>query len=78
MKLITVNHFFDPNRPNLQSYDAGDSFYEELISAHKDLSDEASQALNAKLVLLLANHVGDLDVLREAIAAAKQTAQEKT
>jgi hypothetical protein len=42
-----------------------------LIEAHRDLSDEASALLNARLVLLLANHIGDLRVLREAIAAAK-------
>jgi hypothetical protein len=54
--------------PNLSS---PDDFYEALIEAHRDLSDEQSHALNARLVLLLANHVGDLDVLREALQAAR-------
>ena len=54
--------------PNL---DAPDDFYEALIDAHRDLSGAASQALNARLVLLLGNHIGDLNVLREAVAAAR-------
>ena len=52
---------------------APDDFYEALIDAHRDLSDEQSQALNARLVLLLANHIGDLAVLKEALAAARST-----
>lgn len=55
--------------PNLS---APDDFYEALIDAHRELSDEQSHALNARLVLLLANHVGDLDVLREALQAARE------
>ncbi len=48
-----------------------DDFYEALIDMHRDLTDEESQMANAALILLLANHIGDLDVLREAIAAAR-------
>jgi hypothetical protein len=48
-----------------------DDFYEALINAHRGLTDEQSQVLNAKLILLLANHVGDMDVLRGALAAAR-------
>ena len=48
-----------------------DDFYEALIEAHRDLTPAQSHELNAKLVLLLANHVGALDVLREALAAAR-------
>lgn len=47
-----------------------DGFYAELIALHEGLSREESEALNARLVLLLANHVGDRDVLRAAFAAA--------
>ena len=54
--------------PNL---DAPDDFYEALIEAHRDLSTADSHALNARLVLLLANHIGDLRVLREALDAAR-------
>lgn len=53
---------------------APDEFYEALIDAHRDLSDEESGLLNARLVLLLANHVGDLTVLREALATAREDA----
>ena len=49
-----------------------DEFYEALIDAHRDLTLEQSQLLNAKLVLLLANHIGDLDVLKDAMKRAKQ------
>lgn len=51
--------------------DAPDDFYEALIDAHAGLDSAASHALNARLVLLLANHVGSLAVLREALAAAR-------
>jgi hypothetical protein len=51
---------------------APDDFYEALIEAHRGLSDEQSELLNARLILLLANHVGDLSVLREAIALARR------
>lgn len=56
--------------PNLS---APDDFYEALIDAHKDLSSEESHALNARLVLLLANHIGAFDVLRQALQAARDS-----
>jgi hypothetical protein len=49
-----------------------DEFYAALIDAHRGLSLEQSQALNARLILLLANHVGDVDVLREALQRARE------
>ncbi|MCB1357805.1 MAG: DUF2783 domain-containing protein [Maritimibacter sp.] len=48
-----------------------DDFYEELIGAHDGLTKAESDALNARLVLTLANHIGDRAVLTEALAAAK-------
>ena len=51
---------------------APDDFYEALIAAHEGLSEEESHALNARLILVLANQVGDLDVLKAAIAAAQK------
>ena len=60
MPLITAPHLESP-----------DDFYEALIAAHDGLDDAQSHALNARLVLLLANHVGAQDVLREALAAAR-------
>jgi hypothetical protein len=47
-----------------------DGFYEELISAQRDLSDEQADMLLSKLVLILANEVGDRGMLREALALA--------
>ena len=49
----------------------GDDFYEALLAAHAGLEDFQSAALNARLVLLLANHIGNLTVLREALALAR-------
>ena len=63
MDLITEPHL-----------DAPDDFYEALIDSHRDLSTEQSHALNARLVLLLANHIGTLDVLKQALAAARDSA----
>jgi len=49
----------------------GDQFYECLITTHQGLSDGESRALNARLVLLLANHIGDLEVISQACTAAR-------
>ncbi len=53
--------------PNL---DDPDGFYEELLSLHEGRSKDESDAINARLVLILANHVGDRQILREAFRAA--------
>ena len=55
----------------LRSFTPGDDFYEMLIETHRGLDDDQSRLVNARLVLLLANHVGDLRVLREALDAAR-------
>ncbi len=49
-----------------------DLAYRALIEAHRGLSDEDSAALNTRLVLILANHIGGVEVLSEAIALAKR------
>ncbi|KGF68890.1 hypothetical protein LL06_14075 [Hoeflea sp. BAL378] len=51
---------------------APDDFYETLIRAHEGLSDEDSAAFNARLILVLANHIGDPEVLGEALEAARK------
>lgn len=51
---------------------APDDFYELLIEAHRGLSLEQSRLVNAKLILLLANQIGDLTVLRQALAKARE------
>jgi hypothetical protein len=50
-----------------------DGFYEALINTHSDLTPTQSEALNARLVLLLANHIGDLSVLRQAMKLARSS-----
>ena len=69
--LKTDPNFHEPGRRFFRDFSPGDDFYEALIEAHNGLSDEQSEALNARLILLLANHIGDLRVLREALVAAK-------
>jgi Protein of unknown function (DUF2783) len=49
-----------------------DEFYARLLAAHKGLSEAESHALNARLVLILANHVGDLEVLTQALELARR------
>jgi uncharacterized protein DUF2783 len=51
----------------------GDDFYEALIRAHEGLSQAESHTLNARLVLILANHIGDFSVLQEALALARRS-----
>ena len=53
---------------NLQD---ADGFYEQLLDAHQGLSEEQSALLNARLILLLANQVGDGKVLKACVEAAK-------
>ncbi|HEX6362510.1 MAG TPA: DUF2783 domain-containing protein [Albitalea sp.] len=56
--------------------EAPDEFYEALIETHRGLDDAASQALNARLILLLANHIGSRDVLEQALRLARAAATE--
>ena len=49
-----------------------DDFYAALVELHRGLSDEQSELVNARLVLLLSNHVGDIEVLREAMRRARE------
>ena len=54
--------------PHFQDADA---FYEQLLDAHAGLSRDDSELLNARLILLLANQIGDAGVLKACIAAAR-------
>jgi hypothetical protein len=60
--------------PNLER---PDDFYEALLAAHQGLTPEQSHDLNARLVLLLANQIGRLDVLKAAFAAARANLEGK-
>lgn len=57
--------------PNLA---APDDFYERLINAHQGLTTDQSHAMNAALVLLLANHIGDSDIIAHALDSARAAA----
>ena len=72
MALNLNPNFAEVGKRYFRDFSPGDDFYEMLIEAHRDLSDEQSALLNAKLILLLANHVGDVAVLREALANARR------
>lgn len=58
--------------------DDPDLAFASLVDAHRDLTPEQSRRLDARLVLLLANHIGSVTVLREAIAAARAAAWDET
>ena len=53
--------------PNI---DSPDDYYADLLAAHDGLTKAQSDALNARLILILSNHIGDREVLRQALAAA--------
>lgn len=57
--------------PNI---DNADDFYADLLATHEGLSKADSDALNARLILILANHIGDRAILAEALDAAKKSA----
>jgi hypothetical protein len=59
-KLLTDSRFASP-----------DAAYSAIIDAHRGLDGAASGELNARLVLILANHIGDADVLSQALALAR-------
>lgn len=65
MTLSTASNFADP-----------DAAYRLIVEAHRGLSEDESAALNTALVLVLANHIGDIAVLREAIALARRHSAE--
>ena len=56
--------------------DRPDDFYQALIEMHEGLTADESLLANAKLILLLANHIGDGNVIREAMAAARRGLRE--
>ena len=61
-----------PGQRYFREFSPGDDFYEALIDTHRDLTDEQSEALNARLILLLANQIGDISLLRDALRLARQ------
>lgn len=74
MPLNTEPNFREAGQRYFQAYSPGDDFYELLIDMHRDLSDEQSAMVNARLILLLSNHIGDIAVLRQAMRIARDDA----
>ena len=72
MSLQRQPNLAEPGQRYFRDFTPGDDFYEALIETHRDLSDEQSQRLNAKLILLLANQVGDIAVLKDALHTARE------
>lgn len=66
MDLITKPNIAEP-----------DTFYEELIDAQRNLTDEQAEMMNVKLVLVLANHIGDRKALSQAIRIARAAVSPK-
>jgi hypothetical protein len=56
--------------PNIRD---ADGFYEALINTHQGLSEEESEHLNARLILILANHIGDRRILDQALEVARES-----
>lgn len=75
MPLIKEPHFFRTDQPVFRAFSPGDDFYEALIDAHHGLSEAQSHELNAKLVLFLANHIGDVEILKEALSLSRQSVE---
>jgi hypothetical protein len=61
-RLVTTSQFPDP-----------DAAYLALVEARRNLSDTEAAEFDSRLVLILANHIGDVDVLREALTLAKMS-----
>jgi hypothetical protein len=61
MSLVLTPNMADP-----------DGIYADLLAAHEGLSEDESDALNARLILILFNHIGDAEVIRDALAAARR------
>lgn len=75
MSLITEPNFHESGKRYFRDFSPGDDFYQLLIDTHRDLSESQSAMLNAKLILILANHIGDISVLREAMQIARDSTE---
>ena len=73
MSLILETNFREAGKRYFRDYSPGDDFYQLLIDTHRDLSESQSAMLNAKLIWILANHIGDISVLREAMQVARDS-----
>lgn len=72
MPLQLQPNLAEPGKRYFRDFSPGDDFYELLVEAHRDLTDEQGEQLNARLILLLSNHIGDISVLRQALELARR------
>jgi predicted LPLAT superfamily acyltransferase len=70
-KLQTQANFHDSGSNIRGDFEPGDAFYEALMDAHQGLNESQSHLLNARLILVMANHIGNLEVLKQAIQTAR-------
>ena len=75
MSLTTEPNFHEPGKRYFRDFSPGDDFYQLLIDTHRDLSESQSAMLNAKLILILSNHIGDISVLRDAMQIARESTE---
>lgn len=76
MPLILEPNFREDGKRYFRDFSPGDDFYQSLIDLHRGLSDQQSAQVNAKLILILSNHIGDIAVLREAMSLARGDADQ--
>jgi len=69
--LITRPNFFSDMSKLRTDTEPGDAFYEALMQSHEGLTESQSHLLNARLVLVMANHIGHLETLKQAIHTAR-------
>jgi len=75
MPLTTEPNFHEPGKRYFRDFSPGDDFYQLLIDTHRDLSEAQSAMLNAKLILILSNHIGNISVLRDAMQIARDSTE---
>ena len=69
--LITRPNFYSDASKERGDFEPGDAFYEALMQSHEGLTESQSHLLNARLILVLANHIGHLETLVQAIHTAR-------
>jgi hypothetical protein len=69
--LITRPNFFADASKVRVDVEPGDAFYEALMQSHEGLTESQSHLLNARLILVMANHIGHLETLKQAIHTAR-------
>lgn len=70
-----------PSEPQLNvtpNINNGDDFYDELLRAHEGLDKDASDAFNARLILILCNHIGDRGIISQALHTASASGSKGT